>query len=213
MILKVLLLVLVVAIAVTAHMTGSLDLLYEPAAFRDMLAGQGARGQLVFLACFALIQPMGVPGFLFVIAAAMLWPAPQAFLLAMAGSLGAAVTGFAFARYVARDWVRAHLPARFHRFDDRLEQQSFRTVVLVYLVFFLAPPAHWVLGLSRVRFRAFLAGAAVGFIPGNAALVFLGAPLVEWLLANPAWLWAVAGAIVLVVLLVKLYRMRHRSVP
>ncbi len=209
MIIKVLLIILVIGLAVTAQITGSLDRLYEPEALRDMLVGQGARGQLLFVAGFALIQPMGVPGFVFVIAAAMLWSPPVAFLLSMAGSIGAAVTGFAFARYVARDWVRAHLPARFHRFDDRLEQRSFRTVVLVYLVFFLAPPAHWVLGLSRVRFRPFLAGAAVGFIPGNAALVFLGGPLIEWLFANPAGLWAVAGMVLLAVLVVRLIRQRN----
>lgn len=211
MILKVLIVILVIGLAVTAHVTGSLDSLHEPEALRNMLVGQGARGQLLFLAGFALIQPVGVPGFVFVLAAAMLWSPAEAFLLSMAGSIGAAVTGFAFARYVARDWVQAHLPARFHRFDDRLELQSFRTVVLVYLVFFLAPPAHWVLGLSRVGFRPFLAGAAVGFIPGNAALVFLGGPLVDWLFANPAWLWGGAGILLLAMSLVRIVRQRNRS--
>jgi len=210
MIIKVLIGILVIGLAVTAHVTGTIDRLHEPEALRNMLLAQGAWGQLLFIAGFALVQPMGVPGFVFVIAAAMLWTPPEAFMLSMAGSIGAAVTGFAFARYVARDWVQAHLPARFHRFDDRLEQQGFRTVVLVYLVFFLAPPAHWVLGLSRVDFRSFLAGAAVGFIPGNAALVFLGGPLFEWLLVNPAWLWAIAGMLLLTVLLVKIIRQRNR---
>ena len=212
MIIKVLLLVLVIGFAVAAYVSGSLETLYQPELLRDMLVGQGVRGQLLFLAGFALIQPMGVPGFVFVIAAAMLWSPPVAFLLSMAGSIGAAVTGFAFARFVARDWVQAHLPERFHRFDDRLEQQSFRTVVLVYLVFFLAPPAHWVLGLSRVHFWPFLAGAAVGFIPGNAALVFIGGPLVEWLFVNPVWLWAVAGMVLLVGLVVKINKQRDHSV-
>ena len=209
MIIKILLVSLIVAIGIAGHISGSFDVLSDPESLRNALAGLGFRGQLLFLAGFALIQPMGVPGFVFVIGAALLWPPLTAFLLCMVGSICAAVTGFLFARYVARDWVRAHLPERFHRFDNKLEQNSFRAVVLVYLVFFLAPPAHWVLGISRIRFWPFLGGAAVGFIPGNMALIFLGAPLVELLAENPLWLLVVAPVVVAGTALIRV-RMRRK---
>jgi LPXTG-motif cell wall-anchored protein len=68
------------------------------------------------------------------------------------------------------------------------------TVILVRLFFFLAAPAHWALGLSPVRFRPFVIGSAIGFVPGMLLVSFAGRPLYEWLSrqSREAWL-ALAG--------------------
>lgn len=106
--------------------------------------------------------------------ASWVWPLSEAFALSWLGAVGAGCVGFFFARVLAREWVDANLPERFRRFDDRLATRGLVTVIVVRLVFFLAPPAHWVLGLSKVRVTAFVLGSFIGFAPGILALVLFG---------------------------------------
>jgi len=168
-----------VTTAVAIHFSGLGEKFADPQRLRELILGAGSLGYLAFLVLFTFIAPLGLPGFIFIITASLVWPLPVAFALSMAGGVGSGIFGFWFARYIARDWVGRHLPARFHRFDERLAEHSVRTVALVYLVFFLAPPTHWVLGLSRIRFLPFIAGCVIGILPGTLALSFLGGNLVD----------------------------------
>lgn len=168
-----------------AYATGLFELLGDPARMSDALAGLGSWGYLAFVLGFALSEPFGAPGILFILPAALVWPKWLAFVLSLVGSVGAGIVGFGFARYVARDWVERRLPARLRRYDERLAEHGLRTVIVVRLTLFLFPPAHWLLGLSRVRFAPFVIGSAIGFVPGVATLAFLGGGLVEWLLGQP----------------------------
>lgn len=162
------------------------------------LNGSGPWGVLLFILVFALVEPFGVPGVVFVIPAAIVWPVEQAFLYSWLGANAAGLVGFAFARTIGRDWVQQHMPARFRRFDERLETRGVVTVIVLRLVFFLSPPAHWVLGLSRVSLGAYLLGSAIGFVPGILTWLLLGEGAWAWLASRPAWTWAVAaGALAL----------------
>ena len=159
----------------------------------QLLRNAGPWGPIGLVLAFALLEPFGVPGALFAIPASWVWPFPLAFALSWLGAVGAGVVGFVFARSIARDFVERKIPARFRRFDERLETRGFVTVVIVRLVFFLAPPAHWVLGVSRVRFTPFVLGTAVGFLPGMAALVLFGEGLLRAWAAAPPGLGAAVG--------------------
>ena len=75
-------------------------------------------------------------------------------------------------------------------------------MIVMRLVLFLMPPAHWALGISRVHFPTFVLGSAIGFVPGIAMLTFLGGGLFELLREQPpeTWRWVGIGALVLFVL-------------
>lgn len=149
-----------------------------------LLTESGFWGPAVFVFLFAVLEGLGAPGFVFIVTASLVWPFWQASLLALAGAVGAAVVGFTFARYLARDLIEAWLPARVRRFDERLSANGFLTVLMIRLVFFIAPWAHWALGLSRVRFLPFVAGTALGLIPGTLASIYLGREGFEWLMGQ-----------------------------
>ncbi len=182
-----------VAIAVAAYSLGVVDLLRDPERVKAMLLDWGAWGYVVYLASFVLLEPLGVPGLLWIVPASLVWPKPLAFVLSLAGGTGAGLVGFLFARFLARDWVEKNLPERFRRFDDRLGENGFQAVVLIRFVFFLAPPSHWVLGISKVRIGPFLAGSIVGIAPGVAAATWVGGSLFAWLGNQPAWVWLCMG--------------------
>ena len=118
----------------------------------------------------------------------------MAFALSLVGSVGAGIVGFGFARFLARDWVSARIPARLHRWDERLERRGLQTVIWIRLLLFLMPLAHWALGVSRVRFGPFVLGSAIGFVPGIAALTYLGEGLGEWMQGREAGRWELFGA-------------------
>ena len=134
---------------------------------------------------------------LFVVPASWVWPLPQAFVISWLGAVGAGCVGFFFARTIGRDWVATRLPERFRRFDERLETRGLVTVIVVRLVFFLAPPAHWILGLSKVRVTPFVIGSFVGFAPGILALVILGDGMLRLVASAPRGSLALVLALIL----------------
>src|SRR5262249_60293824 len=62
---------------------------------------------------------------------------------------------------------------RIRALDDRLERPGVAPVIVLRLLFFLAPPLNWVLGATRVRLSDYVVGTAIGILPGIALTVFL----------------------------------------
>lgn len=197
---RVLLVALVIASAAVAWLTG-LHEKVEVETLRELVAAAGVWGPVLFVLLFGL-EGIGFPGVVFMLAAIALWPFWLAFLLNWLGGIMAGIVGFSFARYVGRDWVADKLPPAMRRFEKRVVEKSVQTVILVRLLFFLAPWAHWALGLSPVSFRAFLLGTAIGFAPAMALVTYFGAQAFAWLADQPAELWmGLAGAFLVGVLL------------
>jgi uncharacterized membrane protein YdjX (TVP38/TMEM64 family) len=204
---RLLVLAAIVALGAAVWFSGLLELVRDPERARALLDEAGPLGPVLFVLAFGLLEPFGVPGVLFVVPAVLAWPLGMAFALSWAGSILAGMVGFGFARTIGRDWVMGHMPERLHAYDQRLAERGLRTVILVRLIFFLAPPAHWALGLSRVRFAPFVLGTAIGFVPGIAALTLLGRGAFALLGDAPRGIFlAIAIAVVAIVVLVRWLR-------
>jgi uncharacterized membrane protein YdjX (TVP38/TMEM64 family) len=158
----------------------------------------GGWGYVVFVAAFTVLQPFGVPGTAFVLAAPLIWPWPVAFALSMAGSMGCSVVGFSFARFLARDWVTARIPARFDRYSAALERRGFVTVFSLRLVFWMPQLLHSFLGVSRVRFWTHFWGSLFGYVLPIFFVSYFGQRALDTLRQVPvsAWLWSAAGLLV-----------------
>ena len=196
MCLRIALVLAAVAAIVALFASGAIDLLADTDRAASLLHDLGVWGYVLYMVSFAVLEPFGVAGIFFVIPAAVVWPTWLAAGLSVCGATGAGIVGGAFARFVARDWVEGHLPDRFRSFDQRLVENGLRMVIMVRLVFFLAAPAHWVLGVSAVPFRTLILGTAIGFVPGIVALTLLGGSLIDAWQGAPTWLWiALAAAI------------------
>lgn len=182
----------------------------------ELLTETGVIGPLIFLGVMWLTQPLGVPGFVYMAPAGIVWPLPLAISLAWIGNLGASYIAFSFARWFARDWVSDRIPARMGTYYDRLESGGLWPVVLVRLVFGQLPPADWALGVTRVSTRTFLIGTGIGIIPGVVILVVAGGGILEALADVPtAARQAVFGAIIVLAIgrRVVVKRRRSRMLP
>jgi len=181
--------VLVVLLIVLAQRLGILQLFVDPSGIANMLRGLGGWGYVVFLVAYTLLQPIGVPGTLFCMAAPLIWPWPVAFGLSMAGTMAASVVGFSFARFVARDWLERRLPARFHKYDDALAARAFLTVAVLRFVFWMPQMLHTFLGLSKVSFGTHFWGSLVGYAIPLFLLSFFGQKLFDLMKATPPSVW------------------------
>jgi len=145
----------------------------------ELLTETAIVGPLIFLAVMWLTQPLGIPGFVYMAPAGIVWPTPLAIALAWIGNMGASYIAFSFARWFARDWVSDRIPERMGAYSDRLEAGGLWPVVLLRLVFGQLPPADWMLGVTKVPTRTFLIGTGIGIVPGVVVFVIAGGGILE----------------------------------
>ena len=147
---KIALVALAGGLLVVGERLGVFALFAEPMRLRGALVAMGPWGYVAFLVAYAALQPFGVPGTVFILAAPMIWPWPIAFALSMAGTMAASVIGFSFARFVARDWVQERIPPRFRAYEEALARRGFLTVVTLRFIFWMPPLLHAFFGISKV---------------------------------------------------------------
>jgi len=169
-----------------AWRTGLLALFADPESLRATLVGLGPLGYGAYLAAFTFLQPLGVPGIGFVLGATFVWSKPVAFALSVAGSMTSSTIGFAFARFVARDWVSARMPAWLRPWEARLAERGLVTTAVLRLIFLMNPFVNGLLGVSSVSIATYLAGSLVGYLPALAVVVWVGAEVFEQVRAHPA---------------------------
>lgn len=183
-----------------ARSYGVFDHVTEPSRLAESIVGMGAWGYTVFIVAFALLQPFGVPGTVFVIAAPLLWPWPVAYGLSMAGSMSASVIGFSFARFLARDWVAPRIPARFRKYEEALARRGFATVFVLRFVFWMPQVLHAFFGVSRVSGWTHFWGSLAGYAVPLLVMSYFGQRVFDLLrTATPTtWLFVGLGAAVAV---------------
>jgi LPXTG-motif cell wall-anchored protein len=191
---------LAVAVALlVAQRLGILHQLSEPTRAARTLRDLGGWGYFAFIVSYAVFQPFGIPGTVFILVAPLIWPWPVAFALSMTGTMAASVVGFSFARVVARDWVQAIIPARFRRYDDALAERAFATVFLLRLVFWMPPLLHAFFGVSKVRFSTHFWGSLFGYVPPIFLVSFFGQQVFVAMtgVSLGAWLTLAGGVVCL----------------
>jgi len=149
------------------------------------IASLGLSGSLLFLAIFIFSGAFILPPAIMTIAAGVIWPFDTAFGIGLAGCMATAALGFYMSRYVARDLCSRFIPSRLEAYDERLRKHGLQTTIILRLLFFLFPPVSWMLGISKLRGRDYLAGTFIGILPGVALYTYVGSGLIPWLLADP----------------------------
>ena len=208
---RLILLSVILAIAALGYFSGLFQYL-APDRMRALLVEAGAWGPVVIVVLFTLLEPFGTPGFVFLLAAATLWPFWLALTVNLLGAVGAGMFGFTFARYLGRDWVEARMPERLRRWDDRLSENGLPLVILFRIVFFLNPASHWALGLSRVPASTALLGTVIGYAPVVVLWTYFGAEILGWFEAQSIGVWVAVGVAIVAIVLLRRVHQRRTSV-
>lgn len=183
----------VMGLIVAAKSFGLFALVSDPEKLRGALLGTGATGILAFVLLYTVVQPWGIPGTLFLIAAPLIWPWPIAYLAMMAGTMGASLVGFSFARFLARDWVRARVPERFLRYEAPLARRPFWTVFWLRFVFWMPQPLHAFFGISSVSSANHFWGSLFGYALPLFLSAYFGSAFFKAMRDMPLWAWITVG--------------------
>jgi len=145
---------------------------------RSEIEAWGALGPLAFMGL--MICGFFVPAPLIVLVGigGAVFGAASAFVYGWIAAIVGTTLSFLLARGVFYRYTRGIAESdRFRRLraiDGRLAEHGFVTVLGLRLLFFLAPPLSWLLGVTRVRLRDYLLGTAIGITPGLGVTVYLG---------------------------------------
>lgn len=138
---------------------------------RVLIDSFGPYGPLVFIGlCIAGIF-LHLPEIMLIALGGLLFGGVKGFIYGWIGVIVGSTGTFLCVRYILRDVFQTSLENRFHHlraFDERLAENGFLTVLLLRLVLFVAPPLNWAIGLTKVRLCQYIAGSALGVIPGIA---------------------------------------------
>lgn len=170
----VLVVVALLACAIVARRSG----VDGPMIQRELLA-LGYLAPPLFLLMMAAGELLHLPGILFVVVARLVFGPSLGFALGYAGAIFAVTVSFGVARQVFAAARATDEPWRprwkwLRRMLERVEANPVRTIALLRLVLWLAPPLSYALASSKVRARDHVLGSAIGLLIPVAVAVLLG---------------------------------------
>jgi uncharacterized membrane protein YdjX (TVP38/TMEM64 family) len=144
-------------------------------ALAEWVQSLGVWGPLAFIAGYGVAAVVLAPAFLLTVTAGAIWGMTGVIYVMLGATLGA-VLAFFSGRYFVRQFVERYVQRhpRLAAIDRAVEIEGFRLVFLLRLSPIVAYVLlNYVLGISRVRFRDYLA-ASIGMLPTVTAYVYAG---------------------------------------
>lgn len=191
--------------------SGRLSELANPEHVAALLNDLGPFGPLLFIALIVALFPaflIGPP----IWSSSAVWPPALAVLYSTIGCILASVLFYALARSLGQGWAQQHIPDKLRRYEERLVEHPFRTVLVLRILIWANPAVDLLIGVSRVTTRDYLVATVVGLIPPTFFHVLLVGKGFQLALALPGWLWAVIAAATGAALLARGLRRRRRAV-
>jgi uncharacterized membrane protein YdjX (TVP38/TMEM64 family) len=115
---------------------------------------------------YVLIYTAGVclflPGTLLTALGAAIFGPYLGFVYVWIGAMIGSSPAFFIGRYLGRDFAAWLIGDKLKKYDDGIERNGFATVLYLRLVYFPFTPMNFGMGLTKVRFRDYLAGTALG---------------------------------------------------
>ena len=173
-----------------------------------------------FILAYVLAAVCMVPGSLLTLAAGVLFGVTLGVALVSVASTLGAMCAFLVGRFLARAWVESRLEAmpRFRALDRAVARKGWLIVLLARLsVVIPYNLLNYALGLTNVRFGAYVLSTFVGMLPAIFLYVYLGSVAGSLASLDQAgtpvgaqWLF-VAGLLVTAVLIVVIARLTARA--
>ncbi len=174
----VFLVLFIVAALVTVRSTGVREFLtVEHLGAR--LAAAGFWAPLAFILVYAAGVCLFVPGTLLTALGAAIFGPYRGFVYVWVAAMLGAAGAFLIGRYLGREFAASLIGDRLRKYDDVIERNGFATVLYLRLVYFPFTPMNFGMGLTKVRFRDYLWGTALGILVGTFIFTFFVGTLKE----------------------------------
>ncbi|CAN5842776.1 TVP38/TMEM64 family protein [soil metagenome] len=168
-----------VAIVITARLTGVTNLLSldNLGRLREYIEGFGPAAPVVFIVVYAVATVAFLPGTPLSLLAGLAFGPVLGSLYVLIGATAGLTLAFLVARYAARglvaSWVEDN--ERLKRLDGEVERQGWRILVITRLVpLFPFNLQNYAYGLTKIGFGTYVIVSAICIIPGVIAYTFAG---------------------------------------
>jgi uncharacterized membrane protein YdjX (TVP38/TMEM64 family) len=202
------LLLAVAAIAIVA--SGRADEFANAECLAQQVERAGPLGPILFIALIVALFPIfliGPP----IWASLALWPAPLAILYSSVGCFLASLIFYALARWFGQEWAQPRIPDKIRKYEERLLEHPFRTIVVMRLLIWANPAVDLLIGVTRVSPRDYLLATAVGLVPSTAAQILIVGTGLGMALELPKEIWGAVGIAIGAFLLFRTLRKRQAA--
>jgi len=146
-------------------------------AFSDWVQTLGALGILLFIGVYALATVLFLPGWIFTVAAGLIYGVIGGTAVALAGAIIGSTLAFLCGRYLVRKRVEAATKGnkKFAAIDKAIGDQGWKIVGLLRLSPLIPfNLSNYFYGVTSVGFVPYVVASAVGMIPGTLLYAYLG---------------------------------------
>jgi len=177
-----------------------LDQYLEKERLRQVVAGYGALGPLIYMLIWVAAPPLFLPGLPIGLAGGILFGPFWGVVYTIFGATMGATLAFLVARYLARDWVAAKLTGtKLATLDEKVGQHGWKIVALTRLVpLFPYNLLNYAFGLTRISLLAYVSSTFIFMLPMTIAIIYFSANILDLLRGQITW--GVAVGIILVAL-------------
>ncbi|MBM4284375.1 MAG: TVP38/TMEM64 family protein [Deltaproteobacteria bacterium] len=143
------------------------------------LDAAGFWAPLAFILIYAAGVCLFIPGTVLTTLGAAIFGAYWGFVYVWLGAMLGAAGGFLIGRHLGREFAASLIGDRLRKYDDAIERNGFATVLYLRLVYFPFTPMNFGMGLTKVTFRDYLRGTALGILAGTFIFTFFVGALKE----------------------------------
>jgi len=136
----------------------------NPNSLAALLDAAGFWAPLAYILLFIAGVCLFVPGVVLVSLGAAIFGTFYGFLYGWLGALSGCAAAFLVGRYLGREFAASLVTGKLKEYDDRIEQNGFATVLYLRLAWMPLSPMSYGMGLTKVRFRDFFLGTALGIV-------------------------------------------------
>jgi uncharacterized membrane protein YdjX (TVP38/TMEM64 family) len=141
-------------------------------ALGSFLETAGLWAPVAYMTIYAVGVCLFLPGTLLTGLGAAIFGAYWGFLYVWVGAMIGASAAFFIGRTLGREFAASLIGDKLKKYDDAIERNGFATVLYLRLVYFPFTPMNFGMGLTKVRFRDYVAGTGLGIIVGTFIFTF-----------------------------------------
>ena len=138
----------------------------------SLLKAAGPWTPVAYIGLYAAGVCLFLPGTLLTAVGAAVFGPYFGFIYVWLGAMLGASLSFFIGRYLGRDFAASLIGDRLKKYDEAIGRNGFATVLYLRLVYFPFTPMNFGMGLTRVRFRDYFSGTALGIIVGTFIFTF-----------------------------------------
>ncbi|MFZ5448275.1 MAG: TVP38/TMEM64 family protein [Thermodesulfobacteriota bacterium] len=170
--LKALVLIVFVAAAVMTVRSPAVKEVLTAEKLSAMLAAAGVWAPLAFILVYSAGVCLFIPGTLLTALGAAIFGPYWGFLYVWIAAMLGAAGAFLIGRYLGREFAASLIGDRLKKYDEAIERNGFATVLYLRLVYFPFTPMNFGMGLTKVHFKDYLWGTALGILVGTFIFTF-----------------------------------------